>query len=322
MTIKHATLSLAALAFAACSTEPAADNANSTDLALEQAAPPGAGGLTLTVDGIMENGEQMTFTVDGAQPGEQIYLTWGRDLLDPATQTPTCPPPLQGLCFDTVNPRLLGIPQNPLTANTSGTATLTLNAPGSGVLRDGFVAWFQAATLGATAATSNAVGKFNPRDTGAVMTIDILEVADVDLTASTYDGTHYEIWYSAFNGIDMCIIESDADGTGLGSIATPCPGCDFGFEVTYSNAIDGSESGDCTYFGFTPLSALAPQGVGYNPSYYFTGYGYYPAMMVYNANTSGQWLTGAVYVASTVTPPTGAGQFQWLVPQINFFYYP
>jgi hypothetical protein len=262
----------------------------------------------------MENGNAMTFTVTGAQPGEDVFLLFGTDEQVGAV----CPPPLNGLCIDLQNARILGIPQNPLTADAAGTATITLNAPGPGVLPDGFVAWFQAVTTGATAATSNTIGKFNPLDDSGIMTIDIVEVADV-VPGTSYDGNRFEIYYSAFNGLDLCVIEWEATSTGLGSLP-PCAGCDFAFDVTYQNAIDSSSAGDCNYFFALDPTTLPAfnDGYGYNPNYYIPGYGYYPVAMFYYDNGMGS----AYWTWSTTGVDYTAGEFVWLIDQIGFYYYP
>lgn len=313
MNMKTATIALATLALAACN-EPAADNAPENALAIEQAAPPGAGGLVLDIDGVMENGNPMTFTVTGAQPGENVFLILGFDDV-PCALTP---PPLGGLCIDVQGARLLGIPQNPLTADAAGTATITLNAPGQAVIPDGFVAWFQAATVGATAATSNTVGKFNPLDDSGVFTYDILDDVQV-VPGTSYDGSRFEIYYSAFNGLDLCVIEYEATGVDwLTSTGGPdCAGCDFSFDVTYDNAVDGSSAGDCDFMLGIDVSTIAAfnDGFGYNSNYYIANYGYYPvATFYYDVGGYWTWLTTGVYYQ--------AGAFAWLIDQVNFYYYP
>jgi hypothetical protein len=325
MTTKTAFLALGTLALVACNTEEPVDS-NAADLATEQAPPPGAGGLTLDVAGVMENGNQMTFTVTGAQPGESVFLIWGRGPSPGAL----CPGPLGGLCLDVDRPNLLGIRQNPLTADAAGTATLTVNAPPASILPNGFEAWFQAATTRqGTQATSNVIPKWNPADTG-LLSVDIYDFVDV-VPGVSYTGVREEIYYAydgtiagfpTFDGWDpvaerdLCYIQADASGTGLGALP-PCPSCQFAFEVTYSNFSDVSISGDCNYFFGLDPSTIPPatDAWGFQYQYNIPGYGYADVLMFYYA-TGGywSWATNNVYY--------NGGQFAWGLVELGLYGYP
>jgi hypothetical protein len=292
---------VAALTLAACST---ADEANNTaaPMATELAPPPGAGGLRLVVDGVLQPGNTVRFLVTGAQPGQNVFLARGTAELPGAL----CPPALSGLCVDLDRATLL----TTLTANGQGRAQFQATVPR---LAEGLEVYFQAATGGATAATSNVVGKWNPKDTGAIMALDLLEEAVV--SPGSYVGTRSEIYYSIINGLDVCWIEADTSGTGLGPLPA-CTGCDFAFALTLENFRDVSVSGDCIdLLAFDP-STIAPtqQGWGYDSDYYFAGYGNYPVAMFFDTATT-TWNPASLYVSFT------AGDFAWLIPQVNYFWY-
>jgi hypothetical protein len=292
---------VAALSLAACSTADEASN-TAAPMATELAPPPGAGGLSLTVDGVLQPGNTVRFLVTGAQPNQNVFLARGSAEVAGAL----CPPALSGLCVDLDRAALL----TTITANGQGRAQFQVTVPS---LPEGLVVYFQAATGGGTAATSNVVAKWNPKDTGAIMALDLIEEATV--SPGSYAGTRGEIYYSIINGLDVCWIEADTTGTGLGPLPA-CPGCDFGFALTLDNFRDASISGDCIdLLAFDPTT-IAPtqQGWGYDSDYYFAGYGNYPAAMFYDT-TGGAWVPASLYVAFT------AGDFAWLIPQVNYFWY-
>jgi len=66
---------------------------------------------------------------------------------------------------------------------------------------------------------------------------------------------------------------------------------------------------------FDPTT-IAPvqQGWGYDDDYYFTGYGNYPVAMFYST-TSAAWVPVSLYVSFA------SGQFEWLIPEVNFYWY-
>jgi len=302
MHIKTALIAVSTLAFVACDDAATDATAPSTQLAVEQAAPPGAGGLDLTIDGVLQPGNQVTFFVQGAQPNETVFLARG------VAESPgaLCPNPLNGLCVDVQNPKLL----TTITSNAAGNAQFNLTVPNA--VPEGAVAWFQAATGGATAATSNVVPKFNPRDTGAVMAVDLLELATV-VPGTSYDGQRNEIYYSVFNGLDVCWLASPTTST---TPLTTCTGCDFAFDIGFGTFTDESVSGDCIdLLGLDPATINAGnQSWGYDSDYYFQGYGNYPAAMFYDTTT-------AAWEPASVSVYYGGGDFQWLIEGSTYYVY-
>jgi hypothetical protein len=106
--------------------------------------PPMPGVLDVTTTGVRP-GQAATFTVTGAQPGQQVYLGGSAAPLGAGP----CPAIGGGLCLDLVQPTLLGTAQ----ADGAGVATLSLFAPPS--LRTGLTLHVQALAAGpADAATS------------------------------------------------------------------------------------------------------------------------------------------------------------------------
>lgn len=312
MAFKTLATVVAALALGACNTSEEGV-APQADLAVEQAAPPGAGGLTLQIDGTAQPGTQLRFRISGAQARERVFL--GRGTGDTGN---VCPAALGGLCLQINAPTLM----TTLTANAQGVATFTATVPAN--VPEGYVAYFQAATGGGTAATSNIVPKFNPldgsygADTGpGIMGLDLFE--DAQAAPGSYTGTRSEIYFTVTQpnvpGLDACIIDADTSGTGLGPLP-PCAGCDFAFALTLDNFRDGSISGDCIdLLDFDPTTIAAQnQGWGYDADYYFAGYGNYPAAMFYDT-TTGAWAPVSLYVYF------GAGNFQWLIQTGDYFWY-
>lgn len=182
--------------------------------AVDQAAPPGTYGITLSAEGAAIPGETITFEVSGAQRFETVYVALGfaerlRSL---------CPPVLNGGCIDLQSPQLL----TTLTTDASGIATFTVTVPGT--VPPGGTAYFQALT---PLSTSNTVRRFNPQPRGsAQVEYGVFGQLSPSVGASRgYLGTR-EIGDPT--GHERCaqgaFIEDDP-----GSITSGCPGCDFVF---------------------------------------------------------------------------------------------
>jgi hypothetical protein len=217
--------------------------------------PPGAGGLSLEIDGMMAPGETLAFRVGGAQPGQRIAIVWG-DQPAPCTST------FAGLCLDVDPARLL--PGPPRFADGLGTARFALTVPQG--LPDGRVLSFQAVAGGVgPAATSDVVTKFDPLDVGGTMTLEIADVADVTPGVS-YLGLRREIYTSVRTGLDLCILESDLTST---NASATCAGCTFAFFATQSGFRDASVSGDCEAFFGVSIASLASssESIGFQAGY-------------------------------------------------------
>jgi hypothetical protein len=289
-----------ALALAGCAVDTDLSDAPAA-LPGEQAPPPGAGGLTLGADGILEPGTQIAFRVTGASPNATVYLVRGTG----ESVGALCPAVLSGLCVDVTSPRLLTTVQ----ANAQGVATFRATIPN---LPDGTQAFIQAAEGGATAATSNVVARYNPASNAASptglgsATFTLLELAQVSQAAG-YQGARIEQYDSTlYSGVDACAIASDAVGTNLGAYPT-CAGCTFAFSATLSNYQDGSRFGDCRRILGVDVTTLQPftYGIGYQPNYAIPGYGTYNVAMGYNpANQAWSWMTEARFSPAN-------GQFLW-----------
>lgn len=305
---KAAPVALTALALVACQTEAPADLSN--DLPLEQAPPPGAGGLELAVTGALIPGNSITFRVTGAQPNEVIRLVYGSD----SAPASFCPPPLNGLCLDVQGARLLPFT---LTADASGRGQRTITVPN---LPAGREAWFQAATPGATAATSNVIPKYNPFAVGDArreLGVIIAETATV-VPGSTYDGTRSEIYFNTTNGLDACIVDIAGSSTSLGTLP-PCANCDWAFNVSYTTGRDGSVSGSCVdILGFDPATAVTPFeiGWGYDEDYNVPGYGVYQTVMIYDT-TAAAWTWGVAGAGIW----DGVSELDWAILTGSYYTY-
>jgi hypothetical protein len=288
-----------ALALAGCAVD--ADLAAPASLPTDQAPPPGAGGLTLEVDGILEPGTQVSFRVTGATPNATVYLVRGAA----ESAGAFCPPVLQGLCVDVTAPRLLTTIQ----ANAQGVATFRATIPN---LPDGTKAFLQAAEGGASAATSNVVARYNPASTAAAptglgsVTFTLLELAQVSQAAG-YQGARVEQYDSTlYTDVDACAIASDAVGANLGAYP-PCAACTFAFAATISNYTDASRFGDCRRILGVDVTTLQPftYAIGYQPNYTVAGYGALNVAMGYDpANQAWTWISEARFSPAN-------GQFIW-----------
>lgn len=293
---------------AACAAE---ETATPDEAAAALAPPPTAEGLELSIDGALQPGGMMTFRVEGANPLEDVYLAFGFNTIAATGARPLCPDGLQGLCLGVRNPQLLPVPGNPVRADASGVATLTVRPPST--LPDGLVAYFEAAQVGADAATSNVVPRFSPLDTGGALVGVIGHEAAVT-PGVQFDGVYEETYLALSHGLDVCTLEMTTSATGLGSLP-PCPGCDFAFEVTFTDPREATVAGDCQdLLGFDP-SGLAPfdQGLGFQSGYLVPGYGYYDVWMFYDTGV-GDWTwitTGASYAGGQFTGSLTIGYYAY-----------
>jgi hypothetical protein len=292
-----------ALALTGCAVDADVDASTSDPAAMatEQAPPPGAGGLTLEVDGILEPGTQVSFRVTGASANASVYLVRGAGEAVGAF----CPAVLQGLCVDVTSPRLLATVQ----ANAQGVATFRATIPN---LPDGTQAFLQAAEGGAAAATSNVVPRYNPASTAAAPTglgsvsFTLLELAQVNPVIG-YQGARLEQYNSTlYTDVDACSIASDAVGTNLGAYP-PCAACTFAFAATVSNYTDASRFGDCQRILGVDVTTLQPftYAIGYQPNYTVPGYGPLNVAMGYDpARQAWSWISEARFSQAN-------GQFIW-----------
>jgi hypothetical protein len=299
--IKSAPAILAVLALVGCQTEePATDYVN--ELAAEQVAPPGAGGLTLVIDGALIPGNALAITVAGAQPGERVFFARG------SAEVPgsLCPAALNGLCVDIATPSVMSSDL----ADAQGVATFAVNSVPN--IPDGFVAYFQAATGGATAATSQVVAKFNLLPVGNPnRTMGFILVEDATVTATSFDGVRSEINFSNALGLDLCILDISMTSAGLGTLPV-CTDCDWAFDVEHTVARDGSVNGDCLdIFNFDPAT-IAPfnLGRGYAPTYYISGYGDYETVFTYDT-TNTAWAAYVFAPVGTGLYDAATGEFGW-----------
>lgn len=300
MTMKTASAALAALALVACQVEEPA-TAPMSELALEQAPPPGAGGLTLSMDGALIPGNTVVIRISGAQPGQNVFFARGTAYAPGAV----CPAPLNGLCMDMSGLTLM----NSNAADAQGRVQFSVTIPN---LPDGRVVFFQAATPGATAATSNVVAKFNLLPAGNPnRTYGVIVVEEATVAANSFNGLRSEIYFSNALGYDLCILDLSAASTGLGTLPS-CAQCAWEFDVTFSSGRDASESGDCIdIFGFDPATVQPFNlGRGYASQYAIPNYGTFDTVFFFDT-TAGAW---APYVftqtaGSLFDPATG--EFGW-----------
>lgn len=319
--MKTASMALLSLAFVACNAQNPSDvgadvadaDLLSESLPVDQAAPPTA--MDLKIEGQLIQGTRLTFTITGAAPNSDVFIARGVDFLDaPAPGQPgvACPQLIGGSCLQISRPQVLAgpalggvaAPFPALRANANGVATLTI--PSFPVnLPVGTVIWFQAL---APNRLSDAVGKSNPYSTAANPTgnglFRILILEDATVAPGNYAGVRDEIYYSALTGLDICSIEYNVRGTGLGPLPA-CPGCDFAFATQTSGFTEISESGDCLDMLGVDVSTLTGSNgsIGYDADYYFSGYGNYPVAMAYDT-------TGATWVPQGFAS-FSAGAFFW-----------
>jgi hypothetical protein len=298
---KNASALVAVLALVACETEQPA-NTLAADLGVDQAPPPGAGGLTLSIDGALIPGNTIVIRITGAQPNQNVYFARGTAYAAGSL----CPGALNGLCIDMTGTTLMSTTP----ADAQGRVQFSVTVPN---LPDGRVVYFQAATGGATAATSNVIAKFNLLPAGNPnRTYGIIVVEDGTVVPGTsYDALRSEIYFSNALLLDTCIIDLPGTATGLGALPA-CASCAWAFDVRYPTGRDASESGDCIdIFGFDPAT-IAPFSIGrgYAPSYYIAGYGTYETVFAFDT-TAASWeaYVFSATPGSIFDPATGA--FNW-----------
>lgn len=220
---------LLALFLAACDgvdTRPAATEASALP-----APPPGAGGLTLEIDGAALPGALLNVRITGAQPGERVFFARGTG----EDVGALCPPILGGGCVDLRSPSLV----DSELADGSGEARLALRVPPS--IPAGAVGWFQAVS---PSATSNTVAKFNPNDTGALYSaVFVRGQFDPGGSSSAVIGRGF---FGIPTGLDWCSFGFSF--TEDPAAPTTCPSCDFEFGTTTAgiSSAESSWAGDCT----------------------------------------------------------------------------
>lgn len=306
-------MALAALALTGCATDDASTNAVDT-MPVEVAAPPGAGGLFMDAFGALMSGGNIDFNISGAQPGEMVHVLLGTSYSEGAS----CPPPLNGLCLDitlTSPPKILfSIP-----ADANGDVSISSGIPG---IPDGTYGYLQAATTGATAATSNVVLKFELLDAGGSTYLQQFGFAGV-VPGVSLDGFYLEQYvtdnptfaptnpgFIPSNGGDICAYAGDTTGT-PSAAAAPCVGCSFAFDVTTTNWEDISTSGDCLTLLGADVTTFGDFDTtwGHSPNYYIPGFGYDEVFMTYYtpAGAAGYWT----WVTNGVGWDAATGEFVW-----------
>ncbi|MCB9680020.1 MAG: hypothetical protein H6733_00985 [Alphaproteobacteria bacterium] len=320
--MKYSGVILASLALAACQAgdELAVDNNLNETAAVpfDQAPPPGAQGLTLTVDGGIKTGGSLTFTIEGAQPNEDVFVLVGR-AESPAFLCPVGNPvDLNGLCVDVAQPRLV----TRIRSNAAGVATRTVPLP---ALPDGTIGFFQAVTTGATAATSDIVTKVKLSDAGGTFHVEGVHIADI-VPGVSWDGVFARFYTAdAFPNPnlptpDLCGAITLAVGTPFAG-ATACPNCEFSFDVNVLPAYEELQTpGDCLDFigvdasTYHNWSDTFTDSWGADLDYYVPGYGTYQALMIYNTDTYAWQVLGfgAFY---------GSGQIGFGLVYNGTFYY-
>jgi hypothetical protein len=301
---------LPALFLAACAVDPASDTALEADaLPVDQAPPAGAGGLTLAVDGILEPGTTITFTVSGAAANAQVQVLRGSARQAGAL----CPAPLGGLCVDISNPQILAT----IRANAQGRATLTATVPN---LPNGTRAYFQAATT-TVAATSDVVAKYNPLSTSAAPTgqgaTTLLRQESATVTqAGGYRGTRTDIWDSAVAGMESCVYQGSVTGSTRGALPA-CNGCEFAYQVTVGPFTEVPSTGDCLDILSINLPATPAftSGIAFEATYNLPPYGLIPVAMGFDTTTNA-WTAMA---PATFNAQNGA--FAWEAPGANTYAY-
>ncbi len=251
---------------------------------LTASADPGPEGLFLDIDGAVFIGETLTFTAEGATPGTYAAIVYGG-----AEETGfACPAAIAPICIDVKNWQLLGQPKR---VPASGTVTWNVNVPAS--LPPGALGYFQVVQNGsaAVAASSQVVAKFNPRPAGGDLGVVLASLYTIGAGASTLSGFDLEEYYverpvgAGTAYLQWCRIGWDSVGV---TPAIDCPSCEWEFDVVSTNPTDASVTGDC--LGYLGLDATTvgdkTQGWGWDPDYYFAGYGNYETILgTYDADS-------------------------------------
>lgn len=272
---------LATLALGACGVDE--NVANDTNVLPVDQAAIGAGTLVLTVDGGIVVGEEVTFEVAGAQPGELVYF-----LVGPA-EVPafTCPPIIDPECLDIQNPFYI----NYGVANGLGVASLTVTVPS---IPDGFTGFFQAVTGSPTAATSNVVQKIKRNDVPSAFHLEGFWIGDIvaDPAGNTWDGVFFRDFVRDADDAILCSAVSTMSATDFAG-ATPCADCEFAFDATVGTEfeLDTEIPGDCNDFigvnenFFSWFDGGMTQSWGLDADYYIPGGGgaTAPYMLYYDA---------------------------------------
>jgi hypothetical protein len=301
---------LALLALVACATDDV-NEATALHNPMAQTPPPGQYGIELDVDGALVPGSTLTFQVSGLAANERVFIVRGSGL----NAGGFCPNPLNGLCLDVRGASV----QFSMVADASGLAQRSLTVPN---LPAGQLVWWQAATPGATAATSLVVPKFNLAPASAAgRSYGLIISEDAQVTpGQSYSGLREEVLYSnpqsdpaTGNYLDICSLELSGAGSDLGAFS-PCADCEWAFAVNYASGRDTSVAGDCVdTIGFDP-STIAPFdiGRGFSSAYYLSGYGDVTTVFGYDT-------TGAAWVPQVFSAQPGAifdpttGVFGWAV---------
>ncbi len=247
---------------------------------VEVAPPPGAGGLLLALLGVLEPGNTLRLSVEGAAPGASLLALRGE-----AWQlNAACPPSLGGLCVDLLQPQRIGR----FTANANGYARATIQVPPN---PDHTVVAFQVVSFGPGAATSNVIEKFNPLDVGGAAEAQIQLQGSI--TASGGVGFQDTVFYSPQLVRDTCVIRDRFVTAPLPPTIPPCPGCDFAFTYVFQPPEDASVSGSCRQihgFQIRQIDALNTRYEAFDADYFPPGAaGPRPVALQFEP-AAGQWL--------------------------------
>lgn len=149
-----------------------------------------------------------------------------------------------------------------------------------------------------------------------------IETADATITATSWSGTGTQGWAvfpltaEGFDSPDRVMCEIAFDSTGVEhDSAADCDGCDFAFNVTFSNT--GAPTGeDCTNFE-PPFGANVDgneYGYGYHAAYVYGTDAPVPALM-YFGSTSSEWGATGATVSMT------GDNFKYALPVGYLYYY-
>ncbi len=221
-------------------------------------AAPGAGGLTLDIDGAAVPGSTITFTVSGAAPGQTVFV--GGSTLDPVDDT--CPAVLRGLCLNLDQPVLLG--QG--VADSSGEFTVSRTVPNPS---PGTLIQFQAAAVRGRAApaTSIAKAKLVENVTGSVE-VALGQLLFANLADGTGEGFDFFSFFSTTAGLTTCYVETETTAAPVTGFAG-CPSCEFSWELTPGATVEYESVGGCeAFYGFDlSLPILPVRGLGIDTDY-------------------------------------------------------